>query len=131
MSDNVYRPAHYSSHPSGVECIELARHLPFALGNALKYIWRAGQKIDRAEDLEKAQWYITDAVRTALPLRPRRRVRQYLLQRVEKAYAAEPDPIKREAIKVLVLDCGCARKKREQVISLGAVAGMIAELQNV
>jgi hypothetical protein len=30
----------------------------FCLGNALKYIWRAGLKGDAIEDLKKARWYI-------------------------------------------------------------------------
>lgn len=30
----------------------------FCLGNAMKYIWRAGLKIDAIEDLKKARWYI-------------------------------------------------------------------------
>jgi hypothetical protein len=30
----------------------------FCLGNAVKYIWRCGQKGDAIEDLKKARWYI-------------------------------------------------------------------------
>ena len=30
----------------------------FCLGNALKYLWRAGLKGDAVEDLKKARWYI-------------------------------------------------------------------------
>lgn len=30
----------------------------FNLGNAIKYIWRAGEKGDAVEDLKKAAWYI-------------------------------------------------------------------------
>jgi len=56
--DPVNQPAHYTQHPSGVECIEIAEHMDFNLGNALKYIWRADLKGDAIEDLEKAQWYI-------------------------------------------------------------------------
>jgi len=57
MIDPV-NPPHYQSHPSGVECIEITEHLNFCLGNAIKYIWRAGLKGDSLEDLKKAQWYI-------------------------------------------------------------------------
>jgi hypothetical protein len=58
--DPVARPRHYTSHPSGIECIQIAEHLNFCLGNAVKYIWRAGEKegADDVEDLEKAQWYL-------------------------------------------------------------------------
>jgi len=51
-------PDHYKSHPSGVECIQVTEHMSFCLGNAVKYIWRAGLKGDALEDLEKARWYI-------------------------------------------------------------------------
>lgn len=55
--DNVNHPKHYTSHPSGVECIQITEHMSFTLGNAMKYIWRADLK-NGIEDLEKAQWYI-------------------------------------------------------------------------
>ena len=57
-SDNVNHPKHYTSHPSGVECIQVAEHMSFTLGNALKYIWRADLKGDALEDLRKARWYL-------------------------------------------------------------------------
>lgn len=60
-NDPVNHPKHYCSHPSGVECIQITEHMNFCLGNAIKYIWRAGEK-DQAkeiEDLEKAKWYIS------------------------------------------------------------------------
>lgn len=56
--DPVNHPAHYTEHPSGVECIQITEHCNFCLGNAMKYIWRAGQKGDAVEDLKKAQWYL-------------------------------------------------------------------------
>jgi hypothetical protein len=59
MSDAV-NPNHYRSHPSGVECIQITEHMNFTLGNAVKYIWRAGLKSeDPIEDLEKARWYVS------------------------------------------------------------------------
>ena len=58
MHDPVNHPDHYCSHPSGVECIRITEHFDFCIGNAIKYLWRAGLKADRLEDLEKAQWYI-------------------------------------------------------------------------
>jgi len=58
MSDPVNRPAHYLGHPSGIECIEITEHMGFCLGNAVKYIWRAGRKGDPIEDLRKAEYYI-------------------------------------------------------------------------
>lgn len=61
MSDyeQVDHPPHYQ-HPSGIECITIVEHFNFNLGNAVKYIWRAGLKpgIDTVTDLQKAAWYI-------------------------------------------------------------------------
>lgn len=56
--DPVNRPAHYTGHPSGIECIQVTEHMGFCLGNAVKYIWRADLKNDAVEDLKKAVWYI-------------------------------------------------------------------------
>lgn len=56
--DPVHHPRHYSSHPSGVECIQITEHMSFCLGNAVKYIWRADLKEDAIEDLRKAVWYL-------------------------------------------------------------------------
>lgn len=56
-NDMVNRPPHYTQHPSGIECIEIAEHLNFCVGNAMKYLWRADLK-GGTEDLEKAKWYI-------------------------------------------------------------------------
>jgi hypothetical protein len=56
--DAVNHPRHYTNHPSGVECIAITEHMNFCLGNAIKYIWRAGLKQDAVEDLEKAVWYV-------------------------------------------------------------------------
>ncbi len=63
--DPVNHPEHYTSHPSGVECIEVVRHMGFNLGNVVKYIWRAGIKDAEVElqDLEKAAWYLQDEIK--------------------------------------------------------------------
>lgn len=58
MIDLVNHPPHYTSHPSGVECIQITEHMSFNLGNAVKYIWRADEKGNDLEDLQKAAWYI-------------------------------------------------------------------------
>lgn len=55
---NVDHPKHYNSHPAGIECIDVIEHLPFNVGNAIKYLWRADHKGAPVEDLEKAAWYI-------------------------------------------------------------------------
>ena len=57
--EEVNHPKHYTSSASGIECIQVTEHMNFCLGNAIKYIWRAGLKSDDAEkDLRKAIWYL-------------------------------------------------------------------------
>lgn len=64
--DPVTRPRHYNVDPSGVECIQITRHRNFNVGNAIKYLWRAGLKGKRSEteveDLRKAVFYIQDEI---------------------------------------------------------------------
>lgn len=52
--DSVNHPVHYNSHPSGVECIDVIKQLPFVLANGIKYVWRADLN-NGLEDLEKAR----------------------------------------------------------------------------
>lgn len=63
--DSVDHPKHYTSDPSGIECIEITRHRNFNVGNAMKYLWRNGLKDSDAqiEDLQKAIWYIQDEIK--------------------------------------------------------------------
>jgi hypothetical protein len=58
--DPVNHPSHYTSHPSGVECIQIAQHMPFNIGNVFKYCWRSGKKdpSKEIEDLLKARFYL-------------------------------------------------------------------------
>jgi hypothetical protein len=62
MSDDpINHPAHYNSHPAGIETITIVEHFTFNVGNAVKYAWRAGLKggdDKRLEDLRKAVWYL-------------------------------------------------------------------------
>lgn len=58
MTDKVDHPTHYQG--KGLEAIDVieAFELGFSLGNAVKYILRAGKKGDKKEDLKKAIWYL-------------------------------------------------------------------------
>lgn len=56
--DAVNRPAHYTTHKSGVECIEISEHLAANLAQALQYVWRAPYKGRMQEDPAKARWFI-------------------------------------------------------------------------
>lgn len=71
-NDRVNHPAHYTwiKDKCGIEVIDITRHLDFDLGNAIKYILRAGHKQDeglsvvdkQVEDLEKAIFYLKDKI---------------------------------------------------------------------
>lgn len=74
MDEMVDHPKHYTSHPSGVECIQVTEHMSFNVGNAMKYLWRADLK-NGLEDLRKAAWYV------------RREI-----ERLEKANGNQTDP---------------------------------------
>lgn len=79
MSDSINHPSHYNNHPSGVECITITEHMNFNVGNAVKYLWRAGLKTGASnaksyeaakneqylEDLKKARWYIDREIERA------------------------------------------------------------------
>jgi hypothetical protein len=54
----VDHPAHYTSHPSGIEAIEVCGKMGFCLGNAFKYLFRMENKWNPLEDIKKAKWYI-------------------------------------------------------------------------
>ena len=74
--ENVSHPSHYTwlKDKCGIEVIDVTRHLDFDLGNAIKYILRAGRKpiinenlsddFLRAaiQDLKKALFYINDKI---------------------------------------------------------------------
>jgi len=73
FKDSVNHPAHYNwlKDKCGIEVIDLVRYMDFNLGNALKYILRAGHKSEKGmsdkdktiEDLKKAIWYIEDKIK--------------------------------------------------------------------
>ena len=56
VADMVNHPPHYKD-ASGIECIEVTKHMQFCGGNCFKYLYRAGKKGDLLEDLKKAMWY--------------------------------------------------------------------------
>lgn len=56
LPDMVNHPPHYKDE-SGIECIEVTKHMSFCGGNCFKYLYRAGKKGSTVEDLKKAKWY--------------------------------------------------------------------------
>jgi hypothetical protein len=59
-NDKVNHPSHYGGKDNLYEAIKVieAWGLGFHLGNCVKYISRAGKKVDELEDLKKARWYL-------------------------------------------------------------------------
>jgi hypothetical protein len=90
--DPVAHPKHYTSHPSGVECIELAEHMGFRLGNAFKYVFRAGKKEATLQDLLKARFYLFRE--SNYPLRRDYvKANESLLQLMEQVVVNEPNAL--------------------------------------
>lgn len=60
----VYHPDHYNK--GGIEVLDIidAYNLDFALGNAIKYILRADFKGNKAQDLQKARFYINHSLKS-------------------------------------------------------------------
>ena len=65
--NEVEHPKHYNSHPSGVECITVAQHYGFNLGNVFKYLWRCEEKGNALQDLKKAQFYLSQEIKKRSP----------------------------------------------------------------
>lgn len=66
-NDNINHPTHYKG--KGIECIQVIEsfELGFCLGNAIKYILRAGKKGEKNEDLRKAIWYLNREIEDMAP----------------------------------------------------------------
>ena len=74
LEDKVNHPSHYTwlKDKCGIEVIDITRHMDFNLGNAIKYILRAGHKSEEGytnrqkeiEDLKKAIFYIQDKLKS-------------------------------------------------------------------
>lgn len=71
MQEKINHPAHYQG--KGLEAITVieAFNLGFSLGNAIKYILRAGNKGCKIQDLKKSVWYIQREIETLEALHPK------------------------------------------------------------
>jgi len=58
MNDAVNQPAHYTAHPSGVECRQITGLLGGNISNIVKYVWRYGLEGEPVENLKKAFRYV-------------------------------------------------------------------------
>jgi len=52
-ADDVTSPIHYT-WIEGIECKDVVKHMEWAIGNAVKYLWRCNHKGNRAKDIKKA-----------------------------------------------------------------------------
>lgn len=59
LDDPVNHPSHYTDGIETIDYIE-SKHFPYHIGNAVKYLSRAGKKnpAETITDLRKAVWYI-------------------------------------------------------------------------
>jgi hypothetical protein len=92
----VNHPPHYN-HPSGIRCIQVARLCGFNLGNAIKYIWRFGDK-NGMEDLKKARWYLNDMVANGMASHLPHKAREVLQQVVN----SETNAVRRTLFGLLI-----------------------------
>ncbi len=64
--EKIDHPAHYGGAANPYEAIKVIRawDLNFALGNAVKYVARAGKKggETKLDDLRKARWYLDNEI---------------------------------------------------------------------
>lgn len=87
--NGVDHPHHYNNHPSGVECIEIIRHMTFDTGCVFKYLFRYTDK-DGAKDLKKARWYMNDMIKSKVLLD--HRLPTHVLNLLNRVFIAEQDP---------------------------------------
>lgn len=87
--DLINHPPHYTSHPSGVESIEVARFMSFNVGNAWKYLMRADHKGTRDADMKKAEWYLKDELANGESLP--RRLTNHVMSRFYAVIGSEPN----------------------------------------
>lgn len=115
--DMVLRPKHYNSHPSGVEVITITRLLSFDPGNAFKYVARYEHKFEPAEDLEKAVFYLNDAIVHRTRIRVSKRQLAEFVTNTEAYLAVEPEGWAKDALTAIV-NAGLSRTRRRGVAYL-------------
>lgn len=101
--DVIQKARHYNLHPSGVECIEIVRHLNFNLGNAMKYLWRHEDKENSEQDIEKAIYYLKNelSLREDFDGTQVHRLPDPVRARLDLWLASEPNSWRRTAVEVI------------------------------
>lgn len=97
--DPVNHPSHYTSHPSGIECLEITRatNIP-NVSNAIKYVWRTDLKDDTLEDLHKAEFYLLDQIEH---FGPKAELPWDVRDKLLKVRDFETDPARREFFRAI------------------------------
>lgn len=138
--DPVNSPSHYTQHPFDLECIDVIENMPFCRGSAIKYIWRAGDKNDEIEDLEKSLWFIQREISRIGRLRarkagaPKARKKRGTLETTEKAFKRSLDVLMDPTNSILrayeeVYEAA-SEKLKATFVPLGAIAKVLGVTHN-
>ncbi|MBY4639196.1 hypothetical protein K6L44_04090 [Gluconacetobacter entanii] len=78
-------------HPSGVACIDIARHMSFCLGNAVRCVWHGWRASthDGTADLQQAVFYIHEWL--GMEVRPRMPLSRLITDAVQRFAAVDED----------------------------------------
>lgn len=107
--DAVKKPAHYANLLFGKEPYFTAQCLPWNLGNALKYVWRAGLKTkDPNQDLDKALQCIAMERERALYMQPE----YYLPLPIWLMRAIAQTPAETTRLEIVIEICNLASRLR-------------------
>jgi len=128
--DVVNHPKHYTSHPSGIECIEFSKHLSGCLAQAFQYVWRCGQKDDPVQELRKAIWFI-DA---ELKIVQRQRMSnayyyEFLDLNLTKLNRAEHDNNKKIALSNIAMSAKISDSQPVLIMAIQAIEELIKEYE--
>ena len=123
--DSVNHPYHYTSHPSGVEAIQITEALSFNLGNAVKYVFRAEHKGNPLEDYQKAEWYLAREIAQGRPVRLD--IGQNTQIEWRRVLDAEPKhSILGQVLTVILISAAC-----ERPLDLDAVRAVHTEIERL
>lgn len=117
-TDMVDHPPHCAGHPSGVECIELAQHLPFCLGTAFAYLFLREESGDVRENLHAALWHVRKQRQLTPDGLPHGHLNKRATQLLRGILAFERPPY-RDAMELVATGrlLGCADQLIEQALA--------------
>lgn len=130
MKNDAINPNYYKGENAQYEVIDLIEKckLPFHLGNALKYIIRAGKKHDRIdEDLKKARWYLSRFLDKRLP-RPLTRLSPEVIRMTAEAFELTDTQV--EIVKKITNGRKPAYRYKTLFEAVGLIDKWLKELDN-